>query len=118
MSEIWQSVICIIRCFLATDGSGQEQFQTPKIGSESRFFLAMEAPLKICLEACDFAYLPLKIHIPSLSVCHPGMQPHLDALTIRQDNDVIMFWVLGGARGCSGVGIWCMQTYFSDLMWS
>ena len=32
MSEILQSTIYIIRCFLAMDGSGQQQFPSPKIG--------------------------------------------------------------------------------------
>ena len=47
-SETLQSASCIMRWFLAMDGSRQEQFATPKIGvwkSESLFYLATEPPL-------------------------------------------------------------------------
>ena len=45
-SEILQSVIYVIRWFLAMDGSGQEQFQTAKIGvhKSASLFLAMDLP--------------------------------------------------------------------------
>ena len=44
--------------------------------------------IRLCLEAFDFAYLQLKIHTPSLSVCHPGMQPHLEAFHKNARNKI------------------------------